>query len=371
MFNLQAILFKIIRTNSIGPNPIKTTLLAKGAMMRSSLPPPLLVAEQLTIGYRHGRHIRPVTTQLQLQASPSQIIALLGPNGSGKSTLLRTLAGMQPPLAGQVLLNGRPLASLTPSQRATQLAVVLTEAPDANLTVYDLVATGRYPYTGWFGRTSEEDERAISRALRQTNTQNFAHRPIGTLSDGEQQKVMIARAVAQDTPLLILDEPTAYLDVPNRVAVLQLLLCLAHEHQKTVLLSTHALDLALLMADQLWLMRAGELQAGVPEDMVLRGAVAAVFERKGIAFDRQTGTFAPPRAAGPPIRVEGSGPEALWTQRALERSGYTVVADTGRAPVVRVIPGPPRRWIIESDAGQRDAPSIEALLEHLAALKMP
>ena len=338
--------------------------------MHSPLPPPLLAVEQLTIGYRRGRHVHTVAIQLQFQASPGQLIALLGPNGCGKSTLLRTLAGMQPPLAGRVLINGHPLASLTPSQRATQLAVVLTEAPDANLIVYDLVATGRYPYTGWFGRTAEEDERVISHALRQTDTQDFAQRPIGTLSDGERQKVMIARAVAQDTPLLVLDEPTAHLDVPNRVAVLQLLLRLAHEHQKIVLLSTHALDLALLMADQLWLMRAGELQAGVPEDMVLRGAVAAVFERDGITFDGQTGTFAPPRAAGPPVRVEGSGPEALWTQRALERSGYTVLADAGRAPVVRVVPGPPHHWIIESDAAQRDAPSIEALLKHLAALKM-
>ena len=104
--------------------------------------------------------------------------------------------------------------------------------------------------------------------------------------------------------------------------------------------------------------------------MVLRGAVAAVFEREGITFDGQTGTFAPPRAAGPPVRVEGFGLEAHWTQRALERSGYTVLADAGRAPVIRIVPGPPRRWIIESDAGQRDAPSIEALLEHFAALKM-
>lgn len=337
--------------------------------MHSPSLPPLLAAEQLTVGYRYGRHIRSVATRLQFHASPGQIIALLGPNGCGKSTLLRTLAGMQLPLAGQILLNEKPLASFTPAQRATQLAVVLTETPDANLTVYDLVVTGRYPYTGWFGRTAEADEHAISRALRQTNTQDFAHRPVGTLSDGERQKVMIARAVAQDTPLLILDEPTAHLDVPNRVAVLQLLLRLAHEHQKTVLLSTHALDLALLMADQLWLMHEGKLQSGVPEDLVLGGAVTGLFESEGIAFDRQTGTFLPSRAAGPPIRVEGSGSEALWTRRALERSGYTVLADVGRAPVVRVIPGPPHHWIIESDAEPRDVPSIEALLAHLAASK--
>ncbi len=241
--------------------------------MRVPPPLPLLAVEQLTVGYRRGQHIRPVATQLQFQASPGQIIALLGPNGCGKSTLLRTLAGMQPALEGRVLLNGHLLTNFTPPQRATQLAVV------------------------------------------------------------------------------------------------QLLLRLAHEHQKTVLLSTHALDLALLMADRLWLLQEGKLQSGVPEDMVLGGAVAAVFESEGIAFDRQTGTFAPPRAAGPPIRVEGFGLEALWTQRALERSGYTVVADTGRTPAVRVVAGPPRRWVIESAAAPQDEPSIEGVLAHLATLK--
>ncbi len=308
---------------------------------------------------------------LKLQAAPGQLIALLGPNGCGKSTLLRTLAGMQPPLGGQVFLNGQPLTRLSPARRATQLAVVLSEAPDANLTTYDLVATGRYPYTGWFGGMAAEDERAVRQALAQTNTQHFAHRPIGSLSDGERQKVMIARAVAQGTPLLILDEPTAHLDVPNRIAVLQLLLRLAHEHRKTVLLSTHALDLALLMADQLWLMHGGQVQAGVPEDLVLRGAVAAVFEKEGLTFDRQTGAFAPPRAAGPPVRVEGSGLEALWTQRALERSGYTVVDNADGGPVVRVVAGPPRRWVIEPDASQKNQHSIGAMLAHLATLRMP
>lgn len=333
------------------------------------LPHPLLATQQLTIGYPRGQQIHPVAERLELSASPGQIIALLGPNGCGKSTLLRTLAGMQPPLAGQILLSGKPLINLSPMQRATQLAVVLTEAPDANLTAYDLVATGRYPYTGWFGQMSKEDERAVSRALEQTNTQPFAHRPIGTLSDGERQKVMIARAVAQDTPVLILDEPTAHLDVPNRIAVLQLLHRLAHEHQKLVLLSTHAVDLALRMADQLWLLHEGQLLSGLPEDLVLSGAVATVFERQGIVFDQHTGTFGIPRPTGQPVRLEAVGLAGLWTHRALERSGYTVVTNCDDAPLVQVLAGSPTRWIVEAGASQSKKNSLESVLEHLKAIK--
>lgn len=338
-------------------------------LIHPPLPPPLLAAEQLTIGYRRGRQIHPVAERLEFRAASGQIIGLLGPNGCGKSTLLRTLAGMQSPLGGRVLLNGHPLSSLSPAQRATQLAVVLTETPDANLTAHHLVATGRYPHTGWFGRMSAADERAVSRALQQTNTQDFAHRPIGTLSDGERQKVMIARAVAQDTPLLILDEPTAHLDVPNRVAVLQLLLRLAHEHQKTVLLSTHALDLALLMADQLWLLHAGQLQAGVPEDLVLGGELGRVFAGQGVAFDRRTGTFGISRPLGQPVRLEGASLEEFWTRRALERSGYTVVTDEEDVPLVRALAGSPGHWVVEFSASQWKKNSLEAVLEHLKALK--
>ena len=337
--------------------------------MSSPLPLPYLTAEQLTIGYRRGRHDHSVAERLAVSASPGQLIGLLGPNGCGKSTLLRTLAGMQPPLSGRVLVNGHVLTHLSPARRATHLAVVLSEATDANLSVYDLVATGRYPYTGWFGGMAADDERAVCQALEQTNTQHFVHRPIGSLSDGERQRVMIARAVAQDTPLLILDEPTAHLDVSNRVAVLRLLLRLAHEHQKTVLLSTHALDLALLMVDQLWLMHAGQLQAGVPEDLVLRGELQLMFEGEGVTFDRHTGTFGIARPTGRAVRLEGASPERFWTRRALERTGYAVVNGGQNVPLVRVLAGSPVRWVVEFGDARWEESSIAAVLDQLGALK--
>ena len=328
-----------------------------------------LTTEHLTVGYRTNRQDHAVAKALQLTVPVGQLICLLGPNGSGKSTLLRTLAGMQPPLAGDIQLLGHPLATLTASQRATQLAIVLTEPPYANLTVYDLVAMGRYPYTGSLGRLSEDDQRTIVEAMEVTRVQHFADRRVGTLSDGERQKVMIARAVAQDTPLLILDEPTAHLDVPNRTAILRLLQQLAHQHQRAVLLSTHALDLALQMADRLWLLHQGTIRTGVPEDLVLDGTLASVFahEHENITFDLHAGMFRVTPSGGRTIGLSGPMPGVFWVRRALERVGYTVTDPSpGISSVCVSESSAPLRWTIKQASRSVDGQGIEALLQELS-----
>ena len=327
---------------------------------------PLLTTEHLTIGYHTDRQARAVAQELRLSVPTRQLVCLLGPNGSGKSTLLRTLAGMQSPLSGTIQLAGHPLDSLTAAQRATQLAVVLTEPPNPHLTAYDLVAMGRYPYTGWLGRLSDRDRQAIEQALAVTGTQEFADRPVGTLSDGERQKVMIARAVAQDTPLLILDEPTAHLDVPNRMAVVRLLHQLTQQHRKAVVLSTHALDLALLMADRLWLLHDGAMHTGVPEDVVLDGTLATVFAHQGVMFDEYTGAFRVVRPAGRPIGLAGPMPLVFWTRRALERVGYSVVDVSPEIPsVYAVAASKPLRWIVKQGGSIAEVSTVEALLRKL------
>jgi iron complex transport system ATP-binding protein len=295
-----------------------------------------LTAESLTVGYRPGRVVSgPLTVAL----APGELACLIGPNGAGKSTLLRTLAGMQPPLAGRVFLGDRDLHQLAADERARNLAIVLTErVDDPHLSVYGLVALGRHPHTDWRGQLSERDHGVVRAALVRTGAAELAERRLNTLSDGERQRVLVARALAQEPRVLVLDEPTAFLDLPRRVALMQLLRRLAREARCAVVLSTHDLDLALRLSDQLWVMDAqGVLAVDIPEAHVLGGTLAAAFAADGLHFDPASGHFVLERQTCGPIAVAGEGPAALWTGRALERIGYELVAHAPEgAPRVRV-----------------------------------
>ncbi|WP_310397784.1 ABC transporter ATP-binding protein [Hymenobacter sp.] len=332
-------------------------------------PAPLLTAEDLAVGYFVNRKTpRPVTGPLRLALWPGELVCLLGPNGAGKSTLLRTLAGLQPPLSGRLDLGGTALARLSAGERARRLSIVLTDRVDAgNLTVRELVSLGRHPHTGWLGTLSAHDEAQVSAALAATDTEAYARRPVGELSDGERQKVLLARAVAQDTPLVLLDEPTAHLDLPNRVALMRLLHRLARQTGKAILLSTHELDLALQAADRVWLLAAdGALRTGTPEDLVLSGAFAAAFAREGLAFDPATGTFALHAPAGPTVQLRGDGAAAFWTRRALEREGFVPTAGPAarRVTVPRILEG--GAWTSQVfDGPIQSHNTVEALLRAL------
>ena len=338
-------------------------------------PPPLLIAENLLVGYPalHKR-VRPLAGPLQLALWPGELVCLLGPNGAGKSTLLRTLAGLQPPLGGRLVLAGADLARLSAAGRAQRLSIVLTDRVDTgNLTVWELVGLGRHPHTGWLGALSTHDEAQIQAALAATDTAGLAHRPVGELSDGERQKVLLARAIAQDTPVVLLDEPTAHLDLPNRVALMRLLHRLARQTGKAILLSTHELDLALQAADRVWLLPVdGALRSGTPEDLVLSGAFAAAFARSGLAFDPATGTFALHAPTGPAVQLLGEGAAVFWTRRALEREGF---APTTSAADWRVT-APPSSAAGVWTSQVRDAPvqshaTVEELLHALRAAATP
>jgi iron complex transport system ATP-binding protein len=291
---------------------------------------PLLQTMDLQAGYRSGSH-KTVTIAgpLGLDIYPGELICLLGPNGSGKSTLLRTLAGLQPPLAGSIEITGAGMDGLTPAQLAKKVSLVLTDRTVAgDLTVYSLVALGRYPYSGWLGILNDEDRTAIDRAIDATGVASLIHRKAHTLSDGERQKVMLARALAQDTPLLMLDEPTAHLDLPSRIQLMQLLHRLARQTGKGVLLSTHELDLALQVASKVWLLQSGgTLHQGTPEDLVLNGAFENAFVKEGIVFDRETGNFNMHHDHSIPVRLSGEGAAAFWTGRALQRQGFAVITN--------------------------------------------
>ena len=220
-------------------------------------PNPSLAFHALTTGYCHGSRQSIVGKGLEGSLPRGTLTVLLGTNGAGKSTLLRTLAGLQPPLAGDIFWEGNSLASLTPEERAKCLSIVLTVRPETgNLTVREVVALGRLPHRQglWGSRNAAADAEAVERAMRLTTTSAWSERPVSRLSDGERQRVFIAKALAQETPLILLDEPTAFLDYPSRVQFFNLLKRLTNEMGKTVLLSSHDVELAAAHADRILLL---------------------------------------------------------------------------------------------------------------------
>lgn len=288
----------------------------------------LLEARDLAVGYTKPRRPpRIVTEGINIALREGEFVCLLGPNGAGKSTLIRTLCGMQPPLSGTVCIAGEPLKELSPHMLAQRMSLVLTQRVAVGMMpVKTLVALGRHPYTDWAGRLSKKDEEAVWRAIADVGIEELAHRPVCELSDGERQKVMIARALAQEPQVMILDEATAFLDLPRRVELMHLLKGLVHDGQRAILLSTHDLDLALRCADRLWLLPAGgPLLEGVPEDLVLCDAFARTFADAGVSFDKGSGAFTLSNAERGEIGLCGEGVHAMWTYRALERAGYRVL----------------------------------------------
>ena len=281
---------------------------------------PLLQSHDLAIGYSRGSCL---ANALHLRLEPGKLVGLLGPNGIGKSTLLRTLAGMQAPLAGTVLLKGADVRQLNPSELARRLSLVLTNTHHPGLmTGYELVALGRLPHTDWLGNLSADDRKSIDWAMRAVGAEDLASKNVAKLSDGQRQKLMIARALAQETDIMLLDEPTAFLDLPRRVETMCLLRQLAGETGRAILVSTHDLDLALRNCDILWLMSSDAMRVGVPEDLVLDDSISETFRDDGVAFDKRSGSFALAESAGPCVHVSADGSRALWMRRALERIGY-------------------------------------------------
>jgi len=285
----------------------------------------LLQTQNLSVGYAPNRKPQNVIAEnLNLSLRGGQLVCLLGPNGAGKSTLMRTLAGMQPALQGRVILGQQDIHRQTPRQRAWHLSVVLTERPNLGLlNGYALVALGRHPYTDWTGRLTRYDEAIIHWAVDAVDAGDLADKPVMELSDGQRQKLMVARALAQESELIILDEPTAFLDLPRRAEMMRLLRHIVADTGRAILLSTHDLDLALRSADSLWLMAGGEVQVGSPEDLVINGAFEAAFRGEGVIFDRETGAFSVERSATRAVQVVGHGIPHTWTRRALKRAGFT------------------------------------------------
>ena len=265
-----------------------------------------VVLQNLSIGYLTKDSRKVVATGLNATINSGELTCLLGRNGIGKSTLLRTLSAFQPALDGDISIalnspleparspqkDRSLLTSLSDKQLSRIIGIVLTEKPDVqNMTIEELVGMGRSPYTGFWGTLDAEDEKIVRDAIRLVGIEVLQGRMVHTLSDGERQKVMIAKTLAQQTPIIYLDEPTAFLDFPSKVETLQLLRKLAVEEQKTIFLSTHDVELSLQLADKIWLMEPEQLSVGSPVELAAQGVLSRFIEHDGIVFDKDSLTI--------------------------------------------------------------------------------
>lgn len=317
-------------------------------------------AKKLKIGYK-GKSIHP---PLNLNLYEGELVCLIGQNGCGKSTLIRTLGGLQPPVGGQIEIKGVRIDKLKPKQKAGLISFVLTDRTASdNLTVRQTVEMGRVPYTNMFGTLKPADKEICDACMAETNIAHLRDRRLGEISDGERQRTLIAKALAQTTPLILLDEPCAHLDLPNKISVMCLLRKLAKNSGKSVLLSSHELDIALQVADKIWLMDKDGLQRGTPEDLILEGKIEAAFNGTNCHFETSSGTFKINYETGRKISVTGDGTclKTLWTKRALSRAGFEICPDEELLSVNASEDG----WILHGESRKGKFQSIEDLLDAL------
>lgn len=332
----------------------------------------ILTCTGLTIGYRNQKAIvKEVARDLNLNLKRGELVCLIGPNGSGKSTLIRTLTGIQPPLCGDIILCDRNIGDFSPEEKARTLSVVLTSQVQAGyLTAFDIVALGRFPYTNWAGTLTGPDRDIVLAALASVGAGDLAGRFIHEMSDGERQKIMIARALAQEPELMVLDEPTAYLDLPHKIETMRILRSVAQKTKKSILLSIHDLNLAIRCADQLWIIdRLGNMITGTPEDLVLSGIFGSAFEIDGVHFDAARGEFSiPVERRGTFLLSAPESVERIWTLYALERIGF-VAADgpVGDISITFRKDEKGSRWQCTHPGGDHECGSIRDLVECILA----
>ena len=249
----------------------------------------MIELQSLTTGYKG----KVVSRNLNAQLQTGQLTCMIGSNGAGKSTLLRTIANFQPALSGQVILGEKAITEYNSGELSRLISIVLTDNTHIKgLTTFEVVGMGRSPYTGFWGRLSEEDRRIVEQCIGRVGINHVSQQQIQTLSDGERQKTMIAKAIAQETPIILLDEPTAFLYYPNKVEVMLMLRQLAHETGKTILMSIHDIELALQIADNIWLLNEqGELIHGTPRELGNNGTIDKYATNGNITFDSQSLTF--------------------------------------------------------------------------------
>ncbi|NDE62473.1 MAG: ABC transporter ATP-binding protein, partial [Cyclobacteriaceae bacterium] len=281
----------------------------------------------LTLGYAQGGRRKEILQDLHFQLLTGEFTCLLGPNGVGKSSLVKSILGELLPWKGDMLLHGKALQSLDIQERAKRIAVVLAQsAYPGYMTVGQLVALGRTPYLGWGGKLQEEDRKKVHQAMEDTRISHLKDERLSELSDGQRQKAMIARALAQDGAVMVLDEPTAHLDLVNRLEIMHLLREITRTKGKAVLVVTHDLDIALETADRFWILNCGiPLLSGMPEDLVLSGQMQHLVSGQGYHFSMERGRVEW-EAVDEDLPVTGPKERVYWVKKALQKAGIKKIS---------------------------------------------
>lgn len=314
----------------------------------------ILSFDSLKIGYTSGKKAKPLLPPLKASCVAGELIAVIGKNGIGKSTLLKTITGLHPMISGKILIDDHDLKDYSRLQLSAKVGYISTETVKvSNMKVYDLVSLGRFPHTNWFGAIDSLNHNAVMDALMKTGMTDFINRKITELSDGERQRAMIAMVLAQDAIIMIMDEPTAFLDISNKYEVIHLMRDLAQRRNKTIIYSTHDFNTAINQADKIWFITEGGLIEGAPEDIMIRGSFKALFDESKVIFNTADGSFSIRNEFRGSITIKGEGINRYWTEKALARAGYSVT-DSKSMMTVEVLSGPDPiwKWSTNSDSGE-------------------